>query len=334
MSEVTDQENNSLESKLDLTNMTREEALEYMGLPSDADIKEIDDRFWQMSKNYRGKDDPESKAKDDEISAVYDIASGRRDFRVKEEQVRESEPKHFGKTKAEWKTYFEYTWYKYLLGVVIAAAVIYLGVTVFTSEKSAVAVIVFGHMTFDDDYMRDALVDAGAKNPFIGSADIVVPNNEGFKYSESDNAKFNAMFYMDPCVLIADEATYPYYYSTFKDLSPLYDDIMAGLSEEAKAGIVPIYMTEQESMYYQNILISSSDYDDSDLYDTSLFSDEPILIGFQITDPKLAEKLGVDCMWHSRQTTLIVGEYSKCRDDDKTVMVITTIINSAFEEAA
>ena len=32
MNEVTDQENNSLESKLDLTNMTREEALEYMGL--------------------------------------------------------------------------------------------------------------------------------------------------------------------------------------------------------------------------------------------------------------------------------------------------------------
>ena len=329
-----DEATGSTSNELDLTKMTREEALEYMGLFSDADIKEIDDRFWQMAKKYRGKEDPESIAMEDEISAVYDIASGRRDFRKNEEQQKEAEPKRFGKTKSEWKTYIEYTWYKYVLGIVIAAAVIYLGVSVFTSEKSAVAVIVFGHMNFDDDYMRDALVDSGAKNPFIGSADIIVPNTEGFKYSESDNAKFNSMFYMDPCVLIADEATYPYYYSTFKDLSPIYEEIMAGLSEEAKAGIVPVYMTEQESMYYQNLLIQSSEYDDSDLYDTSLYSDEPVLIGFQITDPRIAEKLGVDCMWHSRQTTIMIGEYSKCRDDAKAASIIITIINSAFEEEA
>ena len=122
-------------SELDLTAMTREEALAYMGLSSDADIKEIDDRFWQMSKKYRGKEDPESIAMEDEISAVYDIASGRRDFRKNEEQQKEAEPKRFGKTKSEWKTYIEYTWYKYVLGIVIAAAVIYLGVSVFTSEK-------------------------------------------------------------------------------------------------------------------------------------------------------------------------------------------------------
>ena len=35
-------------SELDLTAMTREEALVYMGLSSDADIKEIDDRFSQL----------------------------------------------------------------------------------------------------------------------------------------------------------------------------------------------------------------------------------------------------------------------------------------------
>ena len=56
MDEVTEQDINTADGNgLDLTKMTREEALAYMGLSSDADRKAIDDRFWQMSKKYRGK---------------------------------------------------------------------------------------------------------------------------------------------------------------------------------------------------------------------------------------------------------------------------------------
>ena len=60
MSEVTDQEKlTGKTEELDLSKMTREEALAYMGLPADADVKDIEERFWQMSKKYRGKDDDE-----------------------------------------------------------------------------------------------------------------------------------------------------------------------------------------------------------------------------------------------------------------------------------
>ena len=317
-------------SELDLTAMTREEALSYMGLSSDADIKEIDDRFWQMSKKYRGKDDPESKKMDEEISAVYDIASGRRDYRTEKELQIEAEPKILGKSKSSWKNYIEYTWYKYLAGLIIAVAATIDIIGFINNSKSSYAVVVFGHMFFDNTYMREALIENGAKNPYVGYADVIVPNDEGFAYSETGNETLNAMFYMNPVAIVSDKESYTYYFSVFKDLSPINDEVMAGLTDEAKAGIEPVYMSEQEAVSYQNEMYRENGFDDMDLPDPSAYSDTPILIGYEITDPELAAKMGVDCMWHSRQTTLIVGQCVNCDEDEKSVLVITAIINSAF----
>ena len=130
--------------------MTREQALGYMGLGSDADIKEIDDRFWQMSKKYRGKDDPESVAMEEEISAVYDIASGRRDVRVREEKQRESEPKYFGRYKSDWQTIIHYNWKNWLLGAVVGISIIVILVGYFMNAKNDCSVLVFGHMYLDN----------------------------------------------------------------------------------------------------------------------------------------------------------------------------------------
>ena len=152
--------------------MTREQALEYMGLGSDADIKEIDDRFWQMSKKYRGKDDPESMAMEEEISAVYDIASGRRDIRIQEEKQRESEPKYFGRYKSDWQTIIHYNWKNWLLGAVVGISIIVILVGYFLNAKNDCSVLVFGHMYLDNTYMRQALEEQGLKNPYVGLADV------------------------------------------------------------------------------------------------------------------------------------------------------------------
>ena len=47
----------------EVTKMTREEALEYMGLPVDCDKEALENRFWQLSKKYRTMrgDDAEQK---------------------------------------------------------------------------------------------------------------------------------------------------------------------------------------------------------------------------------------------------------------------------------
>jgi hypothetical protein len=185
-------------------------------------------------------------------------------------------------------------------------------------------------MYFDETYVRETL-KANGIDPYIGTADIVVPNDEGFTYDEVENTRFNALFYTEPQVMISDKESYPYYLTVFKDLAPINDDIMAGLSDKAKENIVPVYMSPREAAEYQNKMSLDDGYGVSELLDPNEYSDELILIGYEITDPTVAEKFGVDCMWHSRQTTLVIGECANTREDTKAIEVITILINSAFE---
>lgn len=324
------QKTESAEDKF--ASMTREQALEYMGLDADADIKVIDDRFWQMSKHYRGKDDPESVRMEDEISAVYDIASGRRDRRLKEEQQRVSEPMYFGRYKSDWKNIIHYNWKNFLLGAVVVISAILVIIGLVNNTRSDCSVIVFGHMLLDDTYMRESLEAQGIKRPYIGMADIVVPNDQNIPPQEYGNETFNAMFYTNPDVLISDKESYGYYFSTFKDIGPLKDRIWDGLTEEAKAGVVPVYMTEQEAVEYTNRLYLEYGMGDEEIRDPSEFSDEPVLIGFQIPDEDTCLNLGIEAKWMTRKTSLVFGQCINSKNDDQAVLVITTLINAAFEK--
>ena len=313
--------------------MTREEALEYMGLGLDADIKEIDDRFWQMSKKYRGKEDSESMEKEDEISAIYDIASGRRDIRVEEEERRKDEPMYFGRYKSDWDNIIQYNWKNWLLGAVLVVSALVVIIGYLVNSKTDCAVLVFGHMYLDNSYIREALMEQDFKNPYVGLADIVVPNDENIPMDKMGNESLNAQFYTDPDVLISDERSYLYYYTVFKDLTPLNDKIMAGLSEEAKAGIKPVYMSEREAVRYRNDMLLNNGYDSEEIRNPADFPDDPILIGYEITDRDIVTKMGVEAQWKSRQTTFVVGRCTNSKDDDKTVLIITTILNAAYKLA-
>lgn len=334
MSGVVDPENLSKvpESEDKFSTMTREEALEYMGLNADADIKEIDDRFWQMSKHYRGKEDPESVKMADEISAVYDIASGRRDRRIEEKIRHESEPMYFGRYKSDWENIIHYNWKNFLLGIVIAVSALLVIIGVVTNTRTGCSVVVFGHMYLDDTVMREALVAQGIKRPYIGMADLVVPNDQDIPQQEYGNETFNAMFYTNPDVLISDKESYGYYFNTFRDLAPLYDRIMEGLTEEAKAGVVPVYMTEQDAVEYTNRLYREYGVGDEEIRDPSEFSDKEVLIGIQIPDEDICTGLGIEAKWKSRKTSLVFCQCVNSTNDDQTVQVITTIINAAFAQ--
>ena len=324
----TDPSASDVDSKY--ASMTREQALEYLGLSKDADIKEIDDRFWQMSKKFRGKDDPESKAMEDEISAVYDIASGRRDVRVKEEEQRQNEPKYFGRYVSDWKTIIHYNWKNWLLGGVVGISIIVILVGYLLNSNYECSVLVFGHMYLDNTYMREALEDQGLKNPYVGLADVVVPNDENIPLDEMGNESFNAQFYTNPDVLISDSKAYLYYFNVFKDIGPLYDQIMAGLSDEAKAGVKPIYMSERESVRYKNDMYLEYGLGDEDIRNPAEFSDDPVLIGFEITDQDVVTNFGIEAKWKSRQTTLLVGQCINSTNDEQTVKMMTAIINAAY----
>ncbi len=311
--------------------MTRDEALKYMGLEKDADVKEIEDRFWQMSKKYRGKDDPESKKMEDEISAIYDIASGRRDRRLEEEKREASESKVFGYSKTWWKNFFHYNWKNIILGIVLAVSVTLVAIGIVKGSGTDCSVVVYGNMFFDNTTMREALMANGLKKPYVGFADLVVPNNEGFAQVEYGTETLNALFYTNPDVMISDSRSYPYFFMTYKDLTPLYDRIMAGLSEEAKAGVKPVYMSERDSVICQNEQLMKTGLGDEELADPSMYPNDPIMIGIEVTDPALAAKLGADPKWKSHETTFVYGWCTNSKDEEQTILIITTLINAAYE---
>ena len=147
---------------------------------------------------------------------------------------------------------------------------------------------------------------------------------------EIGNESFNAQFYTNPDVLISDSKAYLYYFNVFKDIGPLYDQIMAGLSDEAKAGVKPIYMSERESVRYKNDMYLEYGLGDEDIRNPAEFSDDPVLIGFEITDQDVVTNFGIEAKWKSRQTTLMVGQCINSTNDEQTVKMITAIINAAY----
>ena len=187
-------------------------------------------------------------------------------------------------------------------------------------------------MRLDDTYMREVLIADGIKSPYIGMADLVVPNDQNIPAQDYGNETFNAMFYMDPDVMISDKESYCYYFSTFKDLGPLYDRIMDGLTDEAKAGVIPVYMTEQQAADYNNRLMLENGVLDADLNDPSEFSDTPVLIGIEIVDEDVCARLGIEAKWMSGKTSLVFGQCANSKNDDQAVQVITDLINAAFAD--
>ena len=103
------------------------------------------------------------------------------------------------------------------------------------------------------------------------------------------------------------------------------------MSDKAKAGIRPVYMSEREAIRKNNDLLQSSGFVAEDLRNPAEFSDDPILIGIEITDPDIVTKMGVEAKWKSRKTTFVLGRCANSKDDDMTVLIITTIINAAFK---
>ena len=157
-----------------------------------------------------------------------------------------------------------------------------------------------------------------------------MPNDENIQLDQMGNETFNAQFYTNPDVLVSDERSYYYYFSVFKDLSPIYDEIVAGLSEEAKAGVKPVYMSEREYIRYINDYYSLTGLGDEDIKNPADFPDEPVLIGIEITDRDIITRYGCEAKWKSRQTTFIFGQCKNSTDDEKTAKMITALINKAF----
>ena len=318
----------------DVSNMTREQALTYMGLPMNASDFAIDEKFWILSKQVRGDNTPEGKQKIADLSTAYDIATGRRDERVQKEEQRERERKFLGKTADEWRTYFSYTWYKYLIGVILLILAGNLAYNVITNPGYDSGVLAIGHFENGSDYVeRFMTTRLGFKNPMISTVDIVVPNEQGQSQQAYADQTASTLLLSCPNVLIFDEVTLPYYYANLSDISSLYTYLRENLSAEQFSKIHPVFMSErqaQEVMVEYEIVYGAEGERSVEDVDMSSFDTTPVMVGLMIDDEAAIATLGYSNLWPEYDTSLVFCVYTQTMDYGDSELIIYQIFKAVL----
>ena len=313
-------------SSIDLEKMTKEEALEYMGLPSDANDFIIDEKFWKMSKNLRGKSGEENEEALNELSAVYNIACGRRDEALAKQEAYAREKKIAGKTKGEWKNFFSYEWFKILVIAVIAVCLVSILYSVFTNRYD-VSIVVFGHMDVETELLGDSVKSDEIKKPYVTYVDIVVPNDQGATDNVYADQSFASAMNAYPNILITDTMTYKYYYGYYHELDSLYDAVWNSLASQEKAVAEPVYLSEREAFEF-----TEEYYKETGMADGSTAEEcdpTPVLIGFKLKDKESAINLGIEEKWPDTDEGLIICINRDTTDIEASQKMLISIIQRA-----
>lgn len=314
-----------------ISSMTRQEALEYMELPANANDFEIDERFWKLSKQIRGDNTPEGKQKIADLSAAYDIATGRRDERVHKAEQREQARKIFGKTGDEWRTYFSYTWYKYLILILLLILGGNLIYTIVTRQGYDSGYVSIGHFSNDSDYIEKFLTTRlGFRNPMVSVVDIVVPNDQGQTQQAYADQTASTLMLSMPNVLVFDEVTMPYYYGGLQDVSSLYQFLRENLTDDQFAKLRPIYMSERDAqevlMEYELTYGAEMTVDD----DLTIYDDTPVMVGILLTDEEAISALGYQNLWPEYDDSLVFCIYYQTMDLNDSEIIIMQLLRSVL----
>ena len=311
----------------EIVKMTREEALDYLGLTADADKEAIENRFWQLSKKYRTMRGDESEQKMSDLSAAYDIATGNRDIREEAAKARANEKQFLGKTKSEWKNYVSYTWKYYVAGLVALAVTVFLIYTFFFKPREDCGIISIGNFDHVEKYYDGVVRELGFKYPNLVSFCYVAVNDEGQEADIYTNQAATTSLYSGANVLVTDKAAMPYFFEYFTDCTKLYESLAKELPADKYAKITPVYMTEKD---YRKLIIEyrrSKGYDLSeDQIDLSSYSDAKIMTGLMIEDEDFIKKLGYTNYWHKQPATLVFGINVMSKDQDVSAAVITAVL--------
>ena len=313
----------------EVTRMTREEALEYMGLPVDCDKEALENRFWQLSKKYGTMCGDYAEQKIADLSAAYDIATGNRDLREEAAKARANEKQFLGKTKSEWKNYVSYTWKYYVAGVVALVATVFLIYTFFFKPSDDCGIISIGNFAHTEEYYDGIVRELGFKHPNLMTYNYVTVNKEGQQPDIYENQAATTSLYSGANVLVTDKATMPYFFEYFTDCSALYKSLESELPAGKYAKITPMYMSEKEYQKMINEYRRSHGYDlsgkDADL---SSYSDAKIMTGLLIEDAEMIKKLGYTNYWQDQPASLVFGINVLSKDQDESKMIITAVLKS------
>lgn len=279
----------------EILKMTKAEALDYMGLKPDATDFFIDEKFWQLSKNLRLENSPETEQKIIDLSAAYHIATGRRDEEKKKKEIHDNAKKIFGKTDEEWNNHFRYNWIKYVVAVVIILS-LYSIVKSIAFGKAECSVVQVGHFAYFGSYLDDLYESKGFKNPYISSTDIVVPNDIGEIETIYSEQASSIILQTASNLIVTEKVTYKYYYYNFMDMSETYEYLKGVVPAEIYDKLTPVYCSERECMQLsQEYLEKKHMLEERE--DLSQYSERPVMVGLMIEDKDLIEKMGYDILW-------------------------------------
>ncbi len=277
--------------------MDRSAALKVLGLPETANAYAVDNRFWQLTKRYRAeKNDDKLK----EITDAYDVASGRAAAKAEEIKEIETSPKFLGKTKAQWKVYFYYTWRKYLLVVVLVAAVFSVGYRMLFTKDNDFSAVSIGHFSVDTTYVENYAKTLGYENPYITAADVLVDDSEGQSNSTMyGTAAASTYLSVNPDVVIMDSRTMPYYVGYLRNLDDYYVTLKEMLPAALFEKIEPVKYSMKE--YYE----LTAEEDETPEYTAE--DEISHIYGFEIKDENLFAALGYTSEWTVEDKTLVIG---------------------------
>lgn len=312
------------------SSMDRAAALLLLGLGENANSYSIDNRFWQLTKRYRAE---KNDAKLQEITAAYEVASGRAAEKQAEKTITENAGKYFGKTVRQWKVYFYYTWWKYLIGAVCIAVVLVLANQVFFGKDYDLKVVSIGHFTMDTAYISDyAENELGYQNPYVVSADRIVDGSEQESTATMYGAAAaSAYISLEPDVLITDAKTMPYYLPDMISLDDYYAELKLTLPADVFNMITPVTCSMMD--YYT---LTAEDDEETEY---TAEDNEDHIYGLQISDPKLFQSLGYVTEWSGGDEALV---FSICTESDDVTAAEKFILSvlesheqlvSAFEAA-
>ncbi len=317
-----------------ILNLTREEALSRMGLSENADKTAIDNKFWHLSKLCDADESEESDKKFAELSVIYDIATGNRDRIVRENEIREGQKKFFGKTAHEWKTYFSYTWYLYLLGAVGIVVVVSLIGNIFFGKNIDGGIVMLGHFYNDTEGFKEYLLDdIGLENPYLNCIDYVVPNDQNISIDTTNSEQATLAFLSETNVVIADNLTFPQFFDYYGDVSGIYGRLADELTPEQYAKLEPVYMSELDFRLLTVANIENFGMTD-EFFNAEEYSDEKIMVGIAVHDDSLMADLGFLNLWPNDETELVFGINAVVNNDEhpETIEVTNRIITGLFKE--
>ncbi|MBR6483835.1 MAG: hypothetical protein IKT14_02345 [Clostridiales bacterium] len=213
------------------------------------------------------------------------------------------------------KNHFAYTWYKYLIGIIILVSALNIGYNMFIKPKTDSGIVSIGHFILEGDYYETLLTEKmDYKNPYVNCVDYVVPNDQGEVNGAYAEQSATACFYCDPNVVVFDSETCCYYYEYLIDMSDMYERLRSELSPEAFAKLTPVYCSEVDYMELLNGYNIKMGMEDSVVEDLSEYSTEPVMIGIMVKDEDFYRRLGYQNCWPKTAPSLVFTIYQQSRD--------------------